>query len=234
MKIYYHNGTGFDFAIVLNTIATLRTDPAYSHLRFGKHTLEQLRFQPVNTNNERLLSIRFGPLRFVDSMQFTAKYGLGALIDSQLKLVPGKTLEEAFPLMAARHPLARVNLEKLLRKIPFPYRELNETFWEKPALFPVEAYANDLRETACTAEEYAEVQDIIETYGMRTAGEYHDCYLWTDVLALADCFEAMRGVFFKLFRLDMAHSLTMPSASMRAMKLQIPKSFQLITEENGG
>ena len=50
-------------------------------------------------------------------------------------------------------------------------------------------------------------------YQINTQREYHDLYLHTDVLALADCMECMRNGWYEENGLDMIHSITLPSAS---------------------
>ena len=51
----------------------------------------------------------------------------------------------------------------------------------------------------------------------KVLGFYHDTYLKTDVLLLADVFEAFWNTYFKNYKLDPAHSYTAPGLSWQAL-----------------
>lgn len=193
----------------------------------------KFRFEVLAKTSEAYPMIRFGPLKFMDTANFL-KSSLDTLIESQRGT--HDILQQAFPRMASFHPKASdATLELLLRKIPMPFSSMRDsTCFFQPALMPREAYDNDLSGVACDFKKYAEVQHVISTLGLQTFGEYHDVYLFTDVLALADCFESFRSVFMSEHGLDVAHFISMPSASMAAMLLRTGSQVQLITEQNGG
>ena len=77
-------------------------------------------------------------------------------------------------------------MKDLMRKIPFPYNGLTgPDVWNQPAVLPKAAYFDDFAKADISETDYAFVQEIVSKYGMLTFREYHDCYLSTDVLALA-------------------------------------------------
>jgi hypothetical protein len=96
------------------------------------------------------------------------------------------------------------------------------------------AYDNDLTGEACSEEDFATVQRVVDHFGLQNQREYHDVYLETDVLALADCIQASRDGWFQNYGLDMLHCVTGPAASYQAMLKETGVNFELITEENGG
>ena len=51
----------------------------------------------------------------------------------------------------------------------------------------------------------------------KTLGCFHDTYLKTDVLLLADVFEAFRGTCLKNYKLDPAHFYTAPGLAWQAL-----------------
>jgi hypothetical protein len=126
-------------------------------------------------------------------------------------------------------------LDLLLRKIPFPYTSLTsiETF-EQPPKLPIEAYKNDLTGEECSASDYALVGTVIDKFELTSFGAYHDVYLYTDVLALADCFESFRESFLNENKLDVAHFVSIPSAAMQAALLKTSACPELICDVNGG
>jgi hypothetical protein len=56
-------------------------------------------------------------------------------------------------------------------------------------------------------------------------GEYHDLFLKTDVLLLADIFEHFRKTWFQYYKLDPAHFYTIPGlvwqAALRMSKVEL-------------
>ena len=191
-----------------------------------------LKLKVISKTSERYPMIQFGPLRFQDTANFL-KDKLDNLIKSQRKA--HACLEGAFPRTAKLHPHARVDLDLLLRKIPFPYKAMvSHGSFAHPSLPPIEAYKNDMTGEACTEEEYALVNKVIDVFELKTFEEYHDTYLHTDVLALADCFEAFRATFFQENGLDVCHFVSIPSASMQAALLNTRSRPELICDINGG
>ena len=55
------------------------------------------------------------------------------------------------------------------------------------------------------------------TFNMRTMGEYHDLYLKTDILLLADVFENCRKTCIQYYHLDPCHYFTSPGLNWNAM-----------------
>jgi hypothetical protein len=113
------------------------------------------------------------------------KKSLAEMIESQHKV--SKDTAVAFPITTKLHPRASVNLNLLLQKIPFPYTSMRDsTCFCLPALLPQACYDNDLSQEACSGETYAVVKHICETFAFTSFGDYHDCYLYSDILLLAD------------------------------------------------
>ena len=61
-------------------------------------------------------------------------------------------------------------------------------------------------------------------------GEYLEAYLKLDVTLLADVFENFRAINHKLYRLDIAKYLSLPSFSFDAMLFQTKVKIELITD----
>jgi hypothetical protein len=116
-----------------------------------------------------------------------------------------------------------------------PYTSItSEQYFELPAVLPREAYDNDLTDEPCTEEEYELVKRVVEHFGITDQGQYHDLYLYTDALALADVMEAMRAGWRRHCGLGLFASITLPSASYQAMLKTTGARIELISDENGG
>ncbi len=75
----------------------------------------------------------------------------------------------------------------------------------------------DLAEEPCSDKDYELVGTVVDHFDLKDQGEYHDLYLWTDVLALADCMMATRSGWRAHCGLDLFKAVTLPSASYQAM-----------------
>ena len=78
---------------------------------------------------------------------------------------------------------------------------------------------------------------VCRYFDIHTQEQYHDLYLWTDALALADCMFGMREGWRKFCGLDLFKSITLPSASYSAMLQRLKRdnvTLELIAEENAG
>ena len=91
------------------------------------------------------------------------------------------------------------------------------------------------REEPCSEEDFDRIRRICAKLQLRTLGDLHDCYLYNDVLCLADVCETFRDLYMKIAAgLDPFHSLTLASATYRSMLRRCNAPFELITERNGG
>ena len=76
-----------------------------------------------------------------------------------------------------------------------------------------------------------QVWDLITPEGDHiTLGDYHDVYLVTDVLLLADVFDTFRGMCLKNYRLDPAHFYTAPGLAWQAALKYTGVKPELLTD----
>jgi len=81
-----------------------------------------------------------------------------------------------------------------------------------------------------TDDEYAHAQNVWKEFGIATLQSYHDLYLKTDVLLLADIFENFRNTSLKHYSLDPAHYLSAPALTWDAMLRHTRIWFDLIAD----
>ena len=103
-------------------------------------------------------------------------------------------------------------LALMTRKGVFPY-EYIDTFdkFEETSLPPKNEFYSSLTTESISEEDYAHAQVVFKELKMRNLGDYHDFYLLTDVLLLADVFETFRSTCQAHYDLDAAHMYTSPS-----------------------
>jgi hypothetical protein len=103
--------------------------------------------------------------------------------------------------------------------VVFPYE-----YWDSPPardnenqLPPISAFHSRLTGDDVTQSDYDHAQRVWREFGLQTLGQYHDIYLKTDVLILADVFEKFRATCLKYYRLDPAHYFSLPGFAWDAM-----------------
>ena len=70
-----------------------------------------------------------------------------------------------------------------------------------------------LNDTDIGEDDYKHAQEVWDAFKVRNLGEYHDLYLKTDVLLLADVFENFRETCLHHYKLDPCHYITSPGLS---------------------
>ena len=80
--------------------------------------------------------------------------------------------------------------------------------------------------------EYAHAQKVWETFGIENMGQYHDLYLKSDVLLLADIFENFREQYLHTYGLDPAHYVSLPNTSLDSALKMTGVRLDLLSDVN--
>ena len=154
-------------------------------------------------------------IRFIDSYKFM-QFSLASLVDN----LPS----HCFKNLAMGYPHDAVKFTLMRRKGNFPYDWFDSLDKLKEIqLPPKEAFYSILTDSHITDEDYQHSQDVWKVFGMKTFREYHDKYLETDVVLLADVFENFREIYMMYYGLDPAWYFTAPGLAWDAM-LKITKA----------
>ena len=81
-----------------------------------------------------------------------------------------------------------------------------------------------------TDEDYKHAQNVWKTFKLKNMGEYHDLYLKSDILLLADVFENFRKTCLQYYKLDPCHYFTSPGLSWDAMLKMTNIKLELMTD----
>jgi len=81
---------------------------------------------------------------------------------------------------------------------------------------PKDAFYSSLKEEGISDDDYERAQNVWKELDCKTLKDYHDHYLKTDVLLLADVFENFRKVGMNNYGLDPAQYYTLPGYSWDA------------------
>ena len=167
VPVFFHNLSGYDCHHLMQG--------------FGKYKQEELTC--IATTSERYISVSLGPLRFLDSLRF---------MNASLEKLVSNLSKDKFKILQQFY---KVNLDLLLRKGVYPYEYVTDESKFNETQLPTQKYFyNGLTDSPVDEEDYVHAQAVWSAFDMKTFGEYHDLYLKTDVLLLADVFENFRNM----------------------------------------
>lgn len=172
----------------------------------------------IALNMERYVSFQIERLRFIDSYQF---------LSASLEKLVGNLTRDAFHHVRKHLGNGDIVLEKGI----YPY-EWVDSFakFDNTELPPRDAFYSQLNEEGITDEEYVRAQEVWNSFDCHTFRDYHDIYLKTDVMLLADVFENFRSVSMANYGLDPAHYLTTPSLTWEACLKYTRVELELLTD----
>ena len=91
-------------------------------------------------------------------------------------------------------------------------------------------FFSSLKDECISEKDYERAKNIWNVFKMNTMGNYHDLYLKTDVLLLADVFEKFIKTCLDYYGLDPCHYFSCPGLSWDAMLKMNGVELELITD----
>jgi hypothetical protein len=162
-------------------------------------------------------------LRFLDSFKFMA-----SSLDKLAKGL-GKDDFENLDLMTSHYTTEQ--REILKQKGVYPYEYMNEfDRLEETSLPPRSKLFSSLTNGDISDTDYKRAQNVWNTFGMKTMRDYHDLYLKTDVLLLADIMENFRKVCRENYGLDPMWYYTAPGLAWDACLKLTEVELDLISD----
>ena len=105
----------------------------------------------------------------------------------------------------------------LTRKGVYNYEYINSwDRFEDTQLPPINAFYTNLNMSSISEDDYQRAQKVWEEFGIQNLGDYHDLYLRTDVVLVANVFEAFRDTCLRHYSLDPVHFYTSPGLAWKA------------------
>ena len=115
----------------------------------------------------------------------------------------------------------------------YPYEYLDSfDKYDDTRLPPQGAFYSFLKEEHISDADYTHAKNVWKAFNMETMGDYHDLYLKTDVLLLADIFENFRAMCLKHYSLDPTHYFSAPGLAWDAALKQKKVTIELLTDPN--
>ena len=192
VPVIFHNLRGYDSHLTTKEIS--KFDVKVSVI---PNELEKYMAFTINTNTN---------LVFIDSMQF-----MNSSLDSLVKSLLGndfKYLSEEFS-------------DRFLRLVNENGVSPHEFLGNFKKLFlnklpDISKFFSSLKDVS-SEKDYLKAADVWNVFKVNTVGDYHDLYLKTDVLLLADVFEKFINSCLDYYGLDLCHYFSSPGFSWDVM-----------------
>ena len=81
-----------------------------------------------------------------------------------------------------------------------------------------------------TDADYAHTKRVFKDFEIKELGEYHDLYVQSDILLLADVFENVRNICLEIYELDPAKFLSVPGLAWQAALKKTKVKLDLSTD----
>ena len=219
LPVIFHNLQGYDAHLFIKQLARLEGDLSCipsteeKYISFSKnikvgeyYCLKLGKMCPINFE-----------IRFLDSFKF--------LQTSLANLVSNLSADD---FHNTKHVFKK-NVELLTRKGIYPYDyvssldKLLET-----QLPPKEEFYSQLNDEDISDEDYQHAIKVWNTFECKTIRDYHNLYLKSDVLLLADVFENFRKTCLKHYKLDPVHYYTSPGLAWDVCLKETGQQLQLL------
>ena len=102
--------------------------------------------------------------------------------------------------------------------------------FQGPQLSPKATFYSSLTEEDISEIDYTHAQRVFNHFNMTELGDYHNFYLLTDVLLLADVFENFRELCLQHYGFDPTHNYTPPDLSWQAALKMTDMELDLLTD----
>ena len=221
LPVIFHNRQGYDAHIFIKRLAKVPGDlfsiptTEEKYVTFSKFIEVD---QYYSKKQEKVLFKKF-EIRFIDSFKFMSS-SIADLVEnlspSDFKNIDG---------------VIKHNTSLLRRKGVYPYDYVNSIKRLKETkLPPKEAFYSKLDEEEFSDKDYQHARNVWNTFNCQTIQDYHDLYLKSDVLLLADVFEKFRKTCLKHYKLDPCHYYTAPGLAWDACLKLTKQELQLLTD----
>jgi hypothetical protein len=112
-------------------------------------------------------------------------------------------------------------MKMLCHKQFYPYEYFtSDTMFEEKNLPPIESFYSKLKDETCSPKAYDHAQTVFKDFDCKTLWDYHDLYLATDVILLADVFEHFRKLAMIDDQLDPVHYVSLPGFAWDSLMLK--------------
>ena len=102
--------------------------------------------------------------------------------------------------------------------------------FKETSLLSIEKFYSNLNMSGVSDRDYEHTCSIWREFEIRNMGEYHDLYIRTDVILLANVFESFRQACLENYRLDPSHFYTVPGLAWKACQKKTGIRLELLLD----
>ena len=102
--------------------------------------------------------------------------------------------------------------------------------FDKTSLSDKEVFYNNLNMEDIIDTDYTHANKVFKEFKIKHLGEYHDLYVQSDTLLLANVFENFKNMCIKVYKLDPAHFLSAPGLAWQACVKITEVKLELLTD----
>ena len=218
IPVIFHNLRGYDSHFIMQEIGAIVKKHAYKN---KKGEEKQMDINAIPNNMEKYMAFMLGNhLTFIDSFQF-----MSSSLDKLVSNLPAEALKYTNKKFKGK------KFELMTRKgvYPYDYMDSFEKF-NKTELPTKEEFYSILNNEHISDDEYKHARIVWETFNLKNMGEYHNLYLKSDILLLADVFENFRKTCLQYYKLDPCHYFASPGLSWDAMLKMTNIQLELMTD----
>ena len=230
IPVVFHSLSGYDAHLFIKKLGRHSRDTMMGVI--AKNKEDYISFSvgvavdkyPHKEGNEKEKLIE---LRFIDSFKFMV-----SSLDSLTRNLVGSALSDGKgggKLFGFENYL-ELQYELLTRKGVYPYEYMLSWDKFKESLPSIEAFYSELNMSKISEDDYQHAQRVWKEFGIRNLGDYHDLYLRTNVVLLANVFEAFRDTCLKHYSLDPAHFYMAPGLAWKACLKKTRVRSELLTD----
>jgi hypothetical protein len=190
IPVIFYNLSGYDGHIIIQGIGAMECEDE---------------IEPIPYNMEKYMAFKLGSFCFIDSLQFmksdfdklASNLGAQKCRDRDCtnpkhlwRIDAGRSFAHPENFKITKSQIPPEMLEIYLKKGVYFYEYMNSLKkFDKTSLPSKGAFHSKLNNTYISDTEYEYAKSVREKAGCKTMRDYHDIYLKTDVLLLADIFQ---------------------------------------------
>ena len=217
IPVIFHNLRGYDSHFIMQEIGAIVKNYTYKNYK-GEE--KQMNINAIPNNMEKYMAFMLGNhLTFIDSFQF-----MGFSLEKLVSNLPKESLKYTSKIFKGN------KLDLMARKGVYPYDYMDSFDKFNDNLPSKEDFYSILNNEHISDKDYKHAQDVWNTFSLKNMGDYHDLYLKSDILLLADVFENFRKTCLEYYKLDPCYYFTSPGLSWDAMLKMTDIKLELITD----